>query len=430
MVSTAPRLRCDIVIGTRPEAIKLAPVIKVLRDEPRDFVVRVVTPGQHGEICLSALAAFGFAADSSLAIGPIGSSLADSSSGMMRAFGRHIAEARPDLILVQGDTTTAMTAALAGFYAHVPVAHVEAGLRSGDLANPFPEEANRKIIDAVSAILLPPTPQAQNNLVAEGVRADRCPVTGDTVVDALQLLCAVHAPLLDGSGIEEVELEGRRLILVTTHRRESWGSDLTAICSAITHPSRTACGLTRRSSGPSQPQCQRADYRTARRSSAYQAAAPSRLSPVSLADAPRLPDPHGFWRNSGRSAVSRCSRSRSAQDHRAPRSRAGWALSLHRYRPRRYCRARRAVTPRSPCSSPDGDCGQSLRRRSGFLHLVEIANSLVSLELCLATSLAVTSEVGMASRWSRRDWLGWAATASRKVFHRRLRCGLASPRRK
>ncbi len=201
--SNDPRaLRCDIVVGTRPEAIKLAPVVKALRERGDDFRVRIVTSGQHGEICNSALAAFGLTPDSALDIRPISGSLTDSASDVLRAFGRRFTDSRPDLILVQGDTTTAMAAALAGFYAQIPVAHVEAGLRSGDLANPFPEEANR-------------------------------PVTGNTVVDALQLLCATHAPVLDGSGVEETELDGRRLILLTTHRRESWGGDLEAICSAI-----------------------------------------------------------------------------------------------------------------------------------------------------------------------------------------------------
>jgi len=226
-------LRCDIIVGTRPEAIKLAPVVKALRESGDDFLVRVVTSGQHGEICRSALTAFGLTSDSALDIEPISGSLADSAGDVLRAFGRHFADSRPDLILVQGDTTTAMAAALAGFYAQIPVAHVEAGLRSGDLANPFPEEANRQIIDAVSTILLPPTPQAQANLLQVGFTAERCPVTGNTVVDALQLLCATHAPVLDGSGVEETELDGRRLILLTTHRRESWGGDLEAICSAI-----------------------------------------------------------------------------------------------------------------------------------------------------------------------------------------------------
>jgi UDP-N-acetylglucosamine 2-epimerase (non-hydrolysing) len=229
----SPSVRCEVVVGTRPEAIKLAPVARALREREGEFSVRIVTSGQHREICHSALAAFGLAADSALQTGPIGGSLSDSASDLLRACGRHIAEYRPDVILVQGDTTTAMAAALAGFYARIPVAHVEAGLRSGDLANPFPEEANRQIIDAVSAILLPPTAQARANLLRAGHPAERCPVTGNTVVDALQLLCAAHAPVLDSSGIEEAELEGRRLILVTTHRRENWGGDLEAICSAI-----------------------------------------------------------------------------------------------------------------------------------------------------------------------------------------------------
>jgi UDP-N-acetylglucosamine 2-epimerase len=226
-------LFCDIVVGTRPEAIKLAPVVRTLREQPRDFTVRVVTSGQHGEITRSALAAFGLTADVALDIETIGPLLADSAANLLRAFGRHIMQSPPDVILVQGDTTTAMAAALAGFYAQVPIAHVEAGLRSGDLANPFPEEANREIIDVVSSILLPPTLQAQSNLLRGGFSLERCPVTGNTVVDALQLLCAAHAPVLDGSGIDETELEHRRLILVTTHRRESWGGDLEGICTAI-----------------------------------------------------------------------------------------------------------------------------------------------------------------------------------------------------
>jgi len=227
------RLRCDVVVGTRPEAIKLAPVVIALLAEPSDFIVHVITSGQQGEICCSALEAFGITANNALAIGPVGALLADSAADVLRAFGSRIAHSRPDLVLVQGDTTTAMAAALAAFYARVPVAHVEAGLRSGDLENPFPEEANRTIIDAVSRILLPPTPQAQANLRRAGFDPGTCPVTGNTVVDALQLLCAMHPPALDGTGIEEADLEGRRLILVTTHRRESWGVDLEAICSAI-----------------------------------------------------------------------------------------------------------------------------------------------------------------------------------------------------
>src|SRR3954453_11455132 len=116
-------VNCDVIVGTRPEAIKLAPVIKALRESGDDFSVRVVTSGQHGEICRSALAAFGLTADSELDIEPISGSLADAAGNLLRAFGRRFADTRPDLILVQGDTTTAMTAALARFYAQVPVVH-------------------------------------------------------------------------------------------------------------------------------------------------------------------------------------------------------------------------------------------------------------------------------------------------------------------
>jgi UDP-N-acetylglucosamine 2-epimerase (non-hydrolysing) len=159
----SPGLRCDIIVGTRPEAIKLAPVVKALRERGDEFSSHIVGSGQHGEICSSALAAFGLSADSSLDSEPINGSLADSAGAMLRAFGRRFGDSRPDLILVQGDTTTAMAAALAGFYAQIPIAHIEAGLRSGDLANPFPEEANRQIIDQVSTILLPPTPPSQSD---------------------------------------------------------------------------------------------------------------------------------------------------------------------------------------------------------------------------------------------------------------------------
>src|SRR6201982_429484 len=169
--SASPAIKCDVSVGTRPEAIKLAPVVKALRKNGDEFSVCVVTSGQHGEICRSALATFGLAADRDLDIEPIRGSLADSAGNVVRAFGRRFADSRPDFILVQGDTTTAMAASLAGFYAKIPVAHVEAGLRSGDLANPFPEEANRQIIDAVSTILLPPTPQAQANLLKLGFAA-------------------------------------------------------------------------------------------------------------------------------------------------------------------------------------------------------------------------------------------------------------------
>lgn len=226
-------LHCDVIVGTRPEAIKMAPIVKVMRGDPKIFDCRVVTSGQQGEICRTALSSFGLEADVALEIGPVGRSLAASAGDVLHAFGRHFTQNAPDIILVQGDTTTAMAAALAGFYAAIPVAHVEAGLRTGDFAHPFPEEGNRCVIDAIATILLPPTPTAQANLLREGFDPADCPITGNTVVDAVRLLCEANPPILDGSGVSEADLDGRRLILVTTHRRENWGGDIEAICRAI-----------------------------------------------------------------------------------------------------------------------------------------------------------------------------------------------------
>jgi len=148
-------------VGTRPEAIKLAPVVKALREGRDDFCVHVVTSGQHGEICRSALAAFGLTADSALDNSSISGSLTDSAGNVLRAFGRRFADSRPDLILVQGDTTTAMAGALAGFYARSRSRMSKRGCAAATSPIPFRREANRQIIDAVSTILLPPTPQAQ-----------------------------------------------------------------------------------------------------------------------------------------------------------------------------------------------------------------------------------------------------------------------------
>jgi len=174
-------LDCEIVIGTRPEAIKLAPVIKALRAEP-DFVVHVVTSGQHGEICRTALAAFGLTADSALDAEPIGGALADSAGELVRAFGRRLAKSRPGMLLVQGDTTTAMAAALAGFYAKVPVAHVEAGCAAAISPIRFRRRPTERLSMQCRRSLCHPPRQAQANLVAaaltpKGVRSPAIPLS-------------------------------------------------------------------------------------------------------------------------------------------------------------------------------------------------------------------------------------------------------------
>jgi UDP-N-acetylglucosamine 2-epimerase (non-hydrolysing) len=188
------------------------------------------------------LACFGIKADVEFEIPPIDRLLANSAAAILQATSAHLATNQPDVVIVQGDTTTALAVALAAFYQKIPVVHIEAGLRSDALDNPYPEEGNRRAIDSISTLCLPPTPFAQQNLVREGHDAAACPPTGNTVVDALQFLMRAYSMGgLSGTGLTENEVKGRRLILVTTHRRESWGPDLAGICNAVreiveTHP--------------------------------------------------------------------------------------------------------------------------------------------------------------------------------------------------
>jgi UDP-N-acetylglucosamine 2-epimerase (non-hydrolysing) len=230
------------ILGTRPEAIKLAPVINELSKLDQDFALQVVTTSQQRDICRSALACFGIKADVEFAIPPIGRSLTNSAAAILQAASAHFATNEPDVVIVQGDTTTAVSAAIAAYYQGIPVVHVEAGLRSGALENPFPEEGNRRAIDSIATLCLPPTLAAQQNLVREGHDAAACPPTGNTVVDALQFLMRAHSiGSLRGTGLTEDDVKDRRLIVVTTHRRESWGHRLRGICRAVreiveTHP--------------------------------------------------------------------------------------------------------------------------------------------------------------------------------------------------
>src|SRR5215210_6689171 len=171
--------------GTRPEAIKLAPVIRAV-DDDADLESRVIVTAQHRELLDQGLAVFGITPDVDLDLMRPGHTLADLSGRVLREMDGLLAAERPDLLLVQGDTTTVFVAALAAFYLGVPVGHVEAGLRSYDVANPFPEEANRRLTTQVSALHFAPTSRARANLLREQVDADRVVLTGNTVVDALQ----------------------------------------------------------------------------------------------------------------------------------------------------------------------------------------------------------------------------------------------------
>ncbi len=222
-----------VVFGTRPEAIKLAPVVRALRDRSSVFVC---VTGQHRTMLDQVLRVFHIQPDRDLAVMQPNQNLFDLTANVVRALGPVLAEVRPRFVVVQGDTTTTFAAALAAFYAHVPVAHVEAGLRTHDKQRPFPEEVNRRLTSVLADVHFAPTPWARENLLREGVPAERIVVTGNTAIDALLWV----AGELDGGRLEAalpepvLRLADRyRLVLVTGHRRESFGAGFERICQAL-----------------------------------------------------------------------------------------------------------------------------------------------------------------------------------------------------
>lgn len=218
------------VVGTRPEAVKTAPVVNVLRAS-RAFRVRLLSTGQHRELLEGALAAFGLAPDVDLRIMRARQTLNGVLSAVVKGVDAELARRAPDLVLVQGDTTSALGAALAAFHRRVPVSHLEAGLRSGDLAAPFPEEMNRGAVDRLASVLLAPTPLAARRLLAEGADPRAVYTTGNTVVDALeQMLARPSAP--PPRALRNLP-EGRPIAVVTLHRRESHGAVLRGLVAAL-----------------------------------------------------------------------------------------------------------------------------------------------------------------------------------------------------
>lgn len=217
-----------VILGTRPEAIKLAPVVLHFREQTNDFAVHLCLTGQHREIVHQALGVFGLQADTDLDLMLPGQTLFQSTSRILAALEGVMRATSPDMVIVQGDTTTTLCGALAAFYAGVPVAHVEAGLRTWDLQRPFPEEANRQLVGRLAALHLAATPWAAANLEREGVSPDCIAVTGNTGIDAL-LRTVARLPQQQWPFLEE----GRKLILVTGHRRENFGEGLERFCRAL-----------------------------------------------------------------------------------------------------------------------------------------------------------------------------------------------------
>jgi UDP-N-acetylglucosamine 2-epimerase (non-hydrolysing) len=225
-----------LVFGTRPEAIKMAPVYHALKKR-EDLIVKVCVTAQHRQMLDQVLSIFQITPDYDLDIMKPGQDLSDVTSSVILKLRDVFAEVRPNLVLVHGDTTTAFSTSLACYYARIPVAHVEAGLRTGDIYSPWPEELNRKLIASIATYHFAPTEATKQNLLQEGISADRIHVTGNTVIDALfQVRDTVTQNTSTKATLDEQFAfldSNKKLIVVTGHRRENFGQGFENICQAL-----------------------------------------------------------------------------------------------------------------------------------------------------------------------------------------------------
>lgn len=228
--------KVSIIFGTRPEAIKLCPLVLALQEHP-EFETHVCVTGQHREMLDQVLNAFGVLPDVDLALMQHNQALATLTSRAISAVDRYLAEYKPDIALVQGDTTTVFCAALASYYHRIPVGHVEAGLRTWDKFSPYPEEINRVLASHIADYHFAPTAWARENLLKEDVPAERIYVTGNTVIDALHIAVEkvrAKTPVIPALPKELTSSKSERpIILITGHRRESFGQGFKNICAAI-----------------------------------------------------------------------------------------------------------------------------------------------------------------------------------------------------
>lgn len=219
------------IFGTRPEAIKMAPIVTALQ-QSTDFDCVVTVTGQHREMLDQVNELFGIVPDHDLNILQQRQSLSAIMTRTIDGLDKLFSSNKPDAVIVQGDTTTSTAAAIAAFYHGIPVVHVEAGLRSGDLYSPFPEEANRKITSQIASLHLAPTSTSKANLLAEGINEDDIVITGNTVIDALLTTVNKNVPFTDPR-LEDLAASGRRILLVTTHRRENQGDAMRGVGRAL-----------------------------------------------------------------------------------------------------------------------------------------------------------------------------------------------------
>jgi UDP-N-acetylglucosamine 2-epimerase (non-hydrolysing) len=235
-------MKISVVFGTRPEGIKLAPVILALREDPR-FSTHVCVTAQHRYMLDQVLQAFEIVPDADLDLMRQGQSLEGLTCSALTSVSAYLKVQRPDLVLVQGDTTTVLATSLAAFYQNIAIGHLEAGLRTGNLKSPWPEEANRILTSHLATLHFSPTDGARSNLLAEGIPPGRIFVTGNTVVDALLLAVEkVRRRSPEILGLDPYLMNGGRdvpLVLITGHRRESFGKGLQSICEAIARLAHT-----------------------------------------------------------------------------------------------------------------------------------------------------------------------------------------------
>ena len=244
--------RVLLVFGTRPEAIKMCPLVKEFQKYPEDFKTVVCVTGQHREMLDQVLRIFDVVPDYDLNIMKQGQDLYDVTSRVLTGMRDVLDEVKPDVVLVHGDTTTSTASALAAFYRQIPVGHVEAGLRTHNIYSPWPEEMNRQITGRIATFDFAPTPLSRQNLLDEGVNPEKITVTGNTVIDALHWVVEkiarnrqlsediAHHLKISGYDTSRLEIPGhagndgmRRLVLITGHRRENFGEGFISMCSAI-----------------------------------------------------------------------------------------------------------------------------------------------------------------------------------------------------
>lgn len=226
------KIKVFTILGTRPEVIKLAPVIHELAKHKKQIISKVVLTGQHRKMVDQFLKLFKIRPDYDLNIMMKNQTLVDVSTRCLIRFSKVLEKEKPDLILVQGDTTSAFIASIAAFYLKIPTGHVEAGLRTFDKYRPFPEEINRQLISVVSDLHFAPTKRAQKNLLREHINPKKVFLTGNTVVDSLYSI-AGKKYLIKDKILKNIDFKSKKVVLVTAHRRESFGGPFKEICKAI-----------------------------------------------------------------------------------------------------------------------------------------------------------------------------------------------------